>query len=212
MADSRSLLALPFAMGSADEAGTPQAAAAELPSEAALLRGALQGDGRAWSRLIERHNHRVVVSLLGRGLPIDSAKDLAQETWLRLIESQRAGRLTALSLPGLAIVQAGYLAANARRHGSARDQAATPPPSLEPICTGSPPDQQVIQQEELQRIADALEGLSAAVRRVFRFVYEHPELSYAEAAEALGLSTQRVKQTICEVRKHLRTILKDEAS
>src|SRR5688500_4859484 len=78
-------------------------------SEPALVRAALAGDPRGWARLIERHDHRVVVSLLARGVPLDRAKELAQETWLRLIENQRAGRLPALSLPGLAIVQAGFL-------------------------------------------------------------------------------------------------------
>jgi DNA-directed RNA polymerase specialized sigma24 family protein len=47
---------------------------------------------------------------------------------------------------------------------------------------------------------------------VFQFVYDYQEQSYAEAASALGLSTQRIKQTICEVRKRLRAVLTDEES
>jgi hypothetical protein len=34
-------------------------------------------------------------------------------------------------------------------------------------------------KEELNRVADALANLSPAARRVFQFVYDHPELSYA---------------------------------
>src|SRR5688500_4188567 len=98
---------------------------------AALVRAALAGDPGGRAGLIERHNHRVVVSLLARGLPIDRARELAQETWLRLMESQRAGRLTSLNLPGLAIVQAGFLASNERRglvRGAALACAALPAP------------------------------------------------------------------------------------
>jgi RNA polymerase sigma factor (sigma-70 family) len=181
------------------------------PGEPELLRGALGGDGACWSLLVARHNHRVVVSLLARGVPIDRAKDLAQETWMRLIENQRKGRLLALNLPGLAIVQAGFLLATARRQEGG--VAPCSPVRLdEPACEVPAPDEQLINRQELHRVAAALDGLSPAARRVFQFVYEHPELSYAEAALQLQLSTQRVKQTVCEVRKRLRAVLTDEAS
>ena len=122
------------------------------PDEGALVRAALAGDGAGWARLIERHNHRVVVSLLARGLLIDRARELAQETWLRLIESQRAGRLVRLELPGLAIVQAGFLAANERRGliaGAALDGEALPAP-------GGNAEAQAIDRQQLERVRRAL--------------------------------------------------------
>jgi RNA polymerase sigma-70 factor (ECF subfamily) len=180
--------------------------AVDAPDQDALVGAALAGDAHAWARLIERHDRRVVVSLLGRGLPIDRAKEIAQETWLRLIESQRAGRLEALVLPGLAIVQAGFLAANERRiqlrGGGLVDEAGVPAP-------GRTAEDRVIDREQLDRVAGALRACSPAARRVFEFVYEHPELSYAEAGVELGLSSQRVKQIVCEVRKRLRESLEE---
>jgi RNA polymerase sigma factor (sigma-70 family) len=176
--------------------------AVERATEEELVRAALAGDGQGWAGLIERHNHRVVVSLLGQGLTIDRARDLAQETWLRLIENQRAGRLQSLVLPGLAVVQAGYLAASerrsARRGGGLVEAAETGPATVE---------DRVIERQALDRVATALAACSPAARRVFEFVYEHPELHYAEAAARLGLSSQRVKQIVCEVRKRLRDSL-----
>lgn len=77
-------------------------------SEEALVRGALAGDNDCWSALIARHNHKVVVALLAHGVPMDQAKELEQETWLRLLQQQRAARLLELKLPGLAIVQARF--------------------------------------------------------------------------------------------------------
>src|SRR5262245_35637441 len=52
---------------------------------------ALGGDVDAWNALIARHNRRVIVSLLARGMSVERAKDIAQEAWLRLVEQQRAG-------------------------------------------------------------------------------------------------------------------------
>src|SRR5262245_60462429 len=91
--------------------GADDAPAGETAGED-VARAALCGDAEAWSWLIARHDHRVVVALLARGVPLDRARELAQETWLRLMQSQREGRLRELSLPGLAITQARFLAAN----------------------------------------------------------------------------------------------------
>jgi RNA polymerase sigma factor (sigma-70 family) len=171
-----------------------------------LVRAALAGDGESWARLIERHDHRVVVSLLARGLPLDRARELAQETWLRLIERQRTGRLPALVLPGLAIVQAGFLAANDRR--------GRRPDALGDEGTLAAPDgsveERLIGKERLARVASALEACPPSARRVFEFVYRHPELTYAEAGRRLDLSSQRVKQIVCEVRKRLRDSLEGD--
>ncbi|HEY4222862.1 MAG TPA: hypothetical protein VGO62_16005, partial [Myxococcota bacterium] len=38
-----------------------------------------------WDALAREHNHRVVVHLLARGLTLDDAEDVAQQTWARLI-------------------------------------------------------------------------------------------------------------------------------
>jgi RNA polymerase sigma-70 factor (ECF subfamily) len=170
-----------------------------------LTRGALAGDNSCWSALIARHSHKVVVALLAQGIALEQAKELAQETWLRLLQQQRAARLTELKLPGLAIVQARFLAASARRRGA--------PTIAEPSAAGADPlalaDEQLIGQQQLQRVAVALQSCPPSLRRVFQLVYENPELTYAEVAERLGLSTQRVKQIVCEVRKQLRAVLED---
>src|SRR4051812_19895389 len=80
-----------------------------------LAARALKGDRAAWDELIRRHNTRVMVSLLARKHRLDEAKELAQETWMRLIDQARRGRLLDLSLPGLAIVQARLLASERHR-------------------------------------------------------------------------------------------------
>jgi RNA polymerase sigma-70 factor (ECF subfamily) len=179
------------------------------PAAADLETAALAGDAAAWSVLIERHGRRVVVALLARGVPLERAKEIAQETWLRLMERQREGRLSELTLPGLAIVQAGFLAANERRRdgqaASATAAAALPAPGALPSAEDT-----VASRQRLDRVARALAACPAGARRVFELCYDNPELGYAEIARRVGLSVQRVKQTVFEVRKRLRAALDEE--
>lgn len=213
---------LPEAVGVTEKAaaGTRRPEPVSQPAPAGELeRRALDGDAAAWSALVAQHNRKVVVALLARGAPIEQAKDLAQETWLRLIESQRAGRLASISLPGLAIVQAGYLLHNAQREGRHVANAAEPrdpggdsdgwsgPASTDPAPL---PEELVLHRDRVERVASALSTCPPSARRVFEFVYDHPELPYTDVAARFGLSTQRIKQTVCEVRKRLRAALLDE--
>src|SRR5947207_1359193 len=70
---------------------------------------------RDWSRLIAVHQHRVVLSLVAAGSGFDQARELANEAWARLMEKDRRGALAEVKLPGLAIVQARFLALDERR-------------------------------------------------------------------------------------------------
>ena len=91
-------------------------------SEAEIAARALEGQSSAWDEIVRRHSHRVLLALLARGVPWDTAHDLVQEVWLRLVRQQRAGRLQSLALPGLAIAQAGWLA---REEGRTRRRHET---------------------------------------------------------------------------------------
>jgi RNA polymerase sigma factor (sigma-70 family) len=197
----------------AGRAALPPRPAAAAPTEEDLVRGAMAGDRGAWQALVHRHDRRVVLSLLGRGLPLDRAREIAQETWTRLMESQRAGRLSSLSLPGLAIVQAGYLCASEWRRQSVKHLHEVGPEAPR-LAAAAPavvsPEDQVGDRQALARVARALEACPAGARRVFDAVYQNPELGYDEIAARVGLSTQRVKQIVCEVRKRLRAVLRDE--
>jgi DNA-directed RNA polymerase specialized sigma24 family protein len=176
-----------------------------------LEAAALTGDTQAWQVLIARHERKVIVALLARGIPIDRARELAQETWLRLMERQQRGQLVALTLPGLAIVQAGFLAANERRGPRGQIWASDPvgvddAPSLTQQHTA---EDTVIGRQRLSVVREALEACPASARRVFEFVYTHPEIGYSEVAARVGLSTQRVKQIVFEVRARLRDALEE---
>jgi RNA polymerase sigma-70 factor (ECF subfamily) len=143
----------------------------------------------------------VVVALLGRGLGLERAKDIAQEAWLRLLEQQRAGRLRELRLPQLAITQATFLALDDQRKNGRTLALADGFDAADPAPL---PSQQLIGEEQLARAQHVLAKCSPSARKVFSLVYGGGNLSHADVASRVGLSVQRVRQIVCEVRKELR--------
>jgi RNA polymerase sigma-70 factor (ECF subfamily) len=173
----------------------------------------LLGDAEAWSALVQRHNHRVVVALLARGIRVDRAKDIAQEAWMRLVEQQRQGRLERLQLPGLAITQATFLALEAvRREAGERRHEPIDQPAVAAILAdpGDDAESRMLTEERVERAVEVLSSCSASAKKVFRLAYGGDGLSHAEVAERVGLSLQRVRQILCEVRAKLRTALQAE--
>ncbi|HEY1960556.1 MAG TPA: RNA polymerase sigma factor [Polyangiaceae bacterium] len=178
--------------------GAPAATAAP---QSDLADRALRGDEAAWNALVAKHNQRVVVALLGRGLGLERAKDIAQEAWLRLLEQQRAGRLRELRLPQLAITQATFLALDDQRKNGRTLALADGFDAADPAPL---PSQQLIGEEQLARAQRVLAKCSPSARKVFSLVYGGGNLSHADVASRVGLSVQRVRQIVCEVRKELR--------
>jgi RNA polymerase sigma-70 factor (ECF subfamily) len=196
----------------------PAAPSAAQPSPAAgddgaLCSAALTGDTQAWSALVDRYNHRVVVALLARGIRIDRAKDIAQEAWMRLVEQQRLGKLDRLQLPGLAITQATFLALEAqRRDAGARRHDPIDEPKIASALADPRGDAEsrMMTEERVARTVEVLSRCSPSARKVFRLAYGGEGLSHAEVARRVGLSLQRVRQILCEVRAKLRAELEGE--
>jgi RNA polymerase sigma-70 factor (ECF subfamily) len=198
---------------------TPELAAFEA---AAGLWGLWQNDGSAaaevaqhvvegervdWNDLMRRHDRRVVVALLARGIPIDRAKDLAQDAWMRIIAQYEAGRLPMMRLPGLVVAQAMFLARDDRRRTHRRDRLQAPlvDAGLEAPSSASPPlESRVAAREDLRRVLEVVAQSYPSARNVFALAYGPRALSPTEIANELGLSLQRVRQITCELRKRLR--------
>jgi RNA polymerase sigma factor (sigma-70 family) len=159
----------------------------------------LDADRREWNDLIARHDRSVMVALLARGIRADRARDLAQAAWTKLWERRREGGLERLELPGLAIRQALFIAAD-----EARSRRNAPPVDLtvHPSLTDS-----FISRESLSRVQGELQRCPESMRRVFVLVHGGEGLSHTEVAERTGLSLQRVRQLMCEARQRLRAVL-----
>jgi RNA polymerase sigma-70 factor (ECF subfamily) len=185
-------------------------------SEAELAALALEGRSQAWDEIVRRHSHRVLLALLAHGVPWDAAHDLVQEVWLRLVRQQRAGRLRSLVLPGLAIAQAGWLAREEgrtqRRHETILIGAAGVPIAASEAVDHDPeadPEERTDRRERLDLIRRELAVCPPRARQIFLAVYGPAGRSHAEVARDLGLSVQRVRQALCEVRARVRTALKE---
>jgi RNA polymerase sigma-70 factor (ECF subfamily) len=198
-----------------ENAGQPAERSQAAPTdEGALAERALAGDRKAWDALIARHHRRVVVSLLAKGIRVDRAHELAQETWARLVQQQQRGLLTELRLPNLALTQAAFLAADDARR-SRREALSGPveelPERQQPVDPSASAEKRLLSEEQLARAHEALAGCSPSARNVFLLACDGQELPHAEVAARVGLSVQRVRQILCEVRKKLRTALEEES-
>ena len=65
-------------------------------------------------------------------------------------------------------------------------------------------------EERVTRAVEVLSGCSPSAKKVFRLAYGGDGLSHAEVAERVGLSLQRVRQILCEIRAKLRTALEGD--
>ncbi len=163
----------------------------------------------AWEAMIRTHGPRVLAHLVASGVRIDQAKELANDAWTKLLESQREGRLTMseMKMPGLILRQATFLAIDAARRRRLQEMPLEAPeavdeaPGIEEVLTS---------REQLERARTAFDGASRAEQRIFLALYEQPHLTAREIADQLALSPQRVKQVAYEIRKRIRTALEEE--
>jgi len=160
-------------------------------------------EGVPWGALIRRHERRVVVALLARGVPLERAKELTQEAWLRLMVRHRAGKLRQLQLPGVAIKQAIFLAKDQSR----RQRRQLPLTAAAEAASHCDVERQIFAREELRCIERMVASSSPRARRVFQLLHGPRPKTQTEIADMLGLSLQRVRQITCELRKRIRAEL-----
>ncbi|MFT3709421.1 MAG: sigma-70 family RNA polymerase sigma factor [Archangium sp.] len=168
-----------------------------------LMARARAGEREAWTKLIERWGHRVVVTLLAEGFGIEGARDLAQEAWAAIWDKHQRGELPTLELPGLVITQARFLAMDQRRQ---RRRALSDAPA-EPVLTT---ESRFIAAQTLRQVETVLASRSGQQQRIFRRAVEQ-QSPHAEIARDEGLSVQRVRQIIWEVRCALRGAVEESS-
>lgn len=161
-----------------------------------------------WDEMMRRHGRRVVVALVSRGVPLERAKELAQDAWMRVIDRHRAGLIPELQLPGLIITQAGFLARDDMRREERRARLGEPRQHAANHMAIDL-EQQLDARQQLRVVRSVLDHASPNARRVFALLYGERALTPAEAAAELGLSVQRIRQIVCELRKRMRNELTD---
>jgi RNA polymerase sigma-70 factor (ECF subfamily) len=176
------------------------------------LKASESAEDRFWEPIIRDHGHRVLMTIVAFGIPYDRAHDLAQLTWARLVQQHREGRLQDPRFPGVALAQARFIALDELRKSGAESRALARFGELRDTVVEGPPDQEkrMMSRQALERAHGVIMRSSMSARRVFELVYVSPGRPHAEIAEEVGLSVQRVRQIICEIRRELRRALEEE--
>ncbi len=162
-----------------------------------------------WTHRIAEHDHVIVLALLSKGVRLHDARDLAQDAWTRLIEADRAGRLERIELPGLVIRQAMFLLAERRRIGARRLEVDVDEAAALPTREGVP-DSVLDAKQRLALVSATLAQVSPRGREVLESQLSS-DAGHAEQAARIGLSVQRFRQVLCEVRARLRAALGEDS-
>lgn len=155
-----------------------------------------------WKQAVANHDHQLIISLLAEGLRLDEARDVAQEAWLRVIESASAGRLERIELPGLVIRQASFIVADRQR--ARRLRVAAPVHEVEALPAAETAEGHTHARELLEVVNAELATATPRARGVFLAVLGSPDEAHRSLAQKEGLSLQRFRQVLCEVRAKLR--------
>jgi RNA polymerase sigma-70 factor (ECF subfamily) len=178
---------------------------ADLELERVLVERARAGDREAFRALYER-NVRVVHGFLANRVGPDEAEDLAAETFARAYE--RLDRFEWRGIPLRAwLLRIAYheIVSRSRRRGPAEVLTDEPDPGAGTGHATAPgPEDLVVDHHTRQGdVLDALAGLPAAQRAVVELRYLR-DLSVAETAEVLELSTEAVRSLTYRSLRNLR--------
>ena len=173
---------------------------------ARLVRGAAEGDRRAWERLVDQYA-RLVWSITGEFRLVESdAADVSQTTWLRLLE-----HIDRLEYPDRV---GSWLAATARneclRSLAARKRVVLghEDADLDGASVHEPEiDERLLADERAQVVRDAMSHLPRRWQRLLELLMADPPASYAEISDQLGLPVGSIGPTRGRCLARLRVLL-----
>ncbi len=158
------------------------------------------------SDLFEQFVPRVYLFALRLTRNRDEAEDLTQETFLQAWRHRTRLRDPGAARPWLFSIAVNLWRSRLRRKGRGEQAAGLPDePGPRP---DNLPEEDLIAEEDVQRVRKAIDGLPARQREV---VYLHAceALPPREIAAVLGISLEAVRSSLSLARKRLRTQLKD---
>lgn len=158
-----------------------------------------------WAQAYAQHHHTVVLAMLANGVRLDEARELAHDAWARIFEQTQIGKVTNVELPGLIIRQAYFLWVESRRRESTRGQRNGTLDEAKAVADPrSTPEDTVSGRELLGAVQQVMAAASPRQRSVLSAVVTSPGAQHADLAKHEGVSLQRFRQVLCEVRSQLR--------
>jgi RNA polymerase sigma-70 factor (ECF subfamily) len=166
------------------------------------------------ARLFREHNQALISLLTLRLHSVQDAKEIAQESYVRLLQLDRPE--VASLLRGYLFRIASNLAVDRLRQRNVRHRsaAAVEAELFEELDTRDEPERRTLVNEELRFVDSCLEELSAACRRAF-FLHRVHDKSVAEIAVEMNVTERMVRHHLtravvyCQLR--LRGASKEEA-
>jgi RNA polymerase sigma factor (sigma-70 family) len=177
------------------------------PGDVALLVGrAAEGDLQAWERLVDQYG-RLIWSITGEFKLVESdAADVAQTTWLRLLE-----HIDRLDHPDRV---SSWLAVTARHEclrSLAKHKKVTlwhDHDELDTADTHAPAvDERLLADERAQDVREAMSRLPNRWQRLLEMLMADPPASYAEISDRLGLPVGSIGPTRGRCLARLRVLL-----
>jgi RNA polymerase sigma factor (sigma-70 family) len=173
---------------------------------ARLVRRAATGDKQAWERLVDQYA-RLIWSITREFKLLESdAADVAQTTWMRLIEHidriehpERVGSWLAATARNECLRS---LAARKRLVLVHEDQSFDGPADSEPEV-----DQALLAAERAEIVREAVAHLPHRWQRLMEMLMADPPVSYAEISDELGLPVGSIGPTRGRCLARLRVLL-----
>ena len=172
---------------------------------AALVRGAAAGDRQAWERLVDQYA-RLIWSITAEFKLADSdAADVAQTTWLRLLE-----HIDRIEYPDRV---GSWLAATARNEclrslASRKKVVLANDEVLTGVPAGAPEvDDRILADERDQVVREALSHLPSRWQRLLELLMADPPASYADISTELDLPVGSIGPTRGRCLAQLRVLL-----
>lgn len=161
-----------------------------------------------WAREYDAHHHTVVLALLANGVRLAEARELAHDAWARLFEKDSEARLERLELPGLIIRQAFFLLIERRRRASTQARRDEGLDRAVKLAAHQPTPEDVVSgRQVLGVVTRALATSSPRGQSVMSAIVSGPDALHEQLARHEGISLQRFRQVLCEVRSQLRAAL-----
>jgi RNA polymerase sigma factor (sigma-70 family) len=157
----------------------------------------------AWSVLVARHSPQMYAVARSFRLDQQTAEDLVQTAWLRLLD--RAGQLRDRAALGAWLCT--IVRNEARRLTTRRREIPTLSPIDERAPQGDPADVRLLRDERDALLRLAFANLGAECQQLLRLLLADPPLSYEEIAAALGRPKGSLGPTRRRCLEHLRARL-----
>ena len=173
---------------------------------AALIRRAANGDHRAWERLVDQYARLIWSITVDFKLVESDAADVAQTTWLRLLE-----HIDRIEYPDRL---GSWLAATARneclRYLAARKRVVPCQDDVElngAVPYGPEIDERLLSDERARIVREALSHLPWRWQRLLELLMADPPVSYADISDELGLPIGSIGPTRARSLARLRVLL-----